>query len=467
MQPATQPIPLSRRAMLHRTGLGLGSLALTSLLHSAGSAAGAPHFPAKAKSIILLFQSGGPGQMDLFDRKPELQKRDGQKTPIAIDKFLPGNTDQLIACPFPFQHYGQCGMELSTLLPNLGGLADHLCLVRSMHTGHDNHTEGTVMLNTGHFTMGRPALGAWISYGLGSGNQNLPTYVVLRDPSGYDTAGSLAWSPGWLSATHGGTEFSSRGVPVPNLRPPAHISPAARRDDLDFLAMLNQQHRQSFPRESELEARIGNYELAARMQTSAATALDLANESQPTRALYGLDDAATAGYGTRCLLARRLVESGVRFVQVYPDQQGQVWDTHSNMKRETEKMCGQTDLPSAGLIKDLQARGLLDSTIVLWAGEFGRLPVSQNGTGRDHNKHAFSLLLAGGGFHGGQTYGATDEFGYKATVNRVSVSDLHATLLHQLGLDHTQLTAEHHGRPDSLTDAPVTGAKVVRELLAR
>ena len=358
-------------------------------------------------------------------------------------------------------------MELSTLLPNLGGLADHLCLVRSMHTGHDNHTEGTVMLNTGHFTMGRPALGAWISYGLGSGNQNLPTYVVLRDPSGYDTAGSLAWSPGWLSATHGGTEFSSRGVPVPNLRPPAHISPAARRDDLDFLAMLNQQHRQSFPRESELEARIGNYELAARMQTSAATALDLANESQPTRALYGLDDAATASYGTRCLLARRLVESGVRFVQVYPDQQGQVWDTHSNMKRETEKMCGQTDLPSAGLIKDLQARGLLDSTIVLWAGEFGRLPVSQNGTGRDHNKHAFSLLLAGGGFRGGQTYGETDEFGYQATVNRVSVSDLHATLLHQLGLDHTQLTAEHHGRPDSLTDAPVTGAKVVRELLAR
>lgn len=453
----------TRRDLLRHTGLGLGSLALASLLQES-TAQAATHHPAKAKSIILLFQSGGPGQMDLFDRKPELQKRDGQKSPIAIDKFLPGNSDQLVACPFPFQRRGQCGMELSTLLPHIGAIADDLCLVRSMHTGHDNHTEGTVMLNTGHFTMGRPALGAWVSYGLGSANGNLPTYVVLRDPAGYDTAGTLAWSSGWLSATHGGTEFNSKGVPVPNLRPPAGVSTEARRDDLDLLASLNERHRKSFPRESELEARIANFELAARMQTAAGDALDLAKESTKTKAMYGLDHAATAGYGSRCLLARRLVESGVRFIQVYPDQQGQVWDTHSNMKPDTEKMCRQTDLPSATLIRDLKARGLLESTIVVWAGEFGRLPVSQNGTGRDHNKHAFSLFLAGGGFANGLTYGETDEFGYKAAVKRVSVSDLHATLLHQLGLDHTKLTAEHNGRADSLTDAVVTGARVVHDL---
>lgn len=456
----------TRRELLRHSGLGLGSLALSSLLHE-DVARAATHHPARAKSVILLFQSGGPGQMDLFDRKPELQKRDGQKSPIAIDKFLPGNSDQLVACPFPFQRRGKCGMELSTLFPHIGALADDLCLVRSMHTGHDNHTEGTVMLNTGHFTMGRPALGSWVSYGLGTANKNLPTYVVLRDPAGYDTAGSLAWSAGWLSASHGGTEFNSKGAPVPNLRPPAGVSPEARRDDLDLLAALNDRHRRSFPRESELEARIANYELAARMQTTAGDVLDLAKESAKTKATYGLDDAATAGYGSRCLLARRLVESGVRFVQVYPDQQGQVWDTHTNMKADTEKMCRQTDLPSAALIRDLKARGLLESTIVVWSGEFGRLPVSQNGTGRDHNKHAFSLLLAGGGFAGGLIYGETDDLGYKAAVKRVSVSDLHATLLHQLGLDHEKLTAKHNGRADSLTDAVVTGASVVHDLLAK
>ena len=455
----------TRRDLLCLTGLGLGSLALASMLRE-GTAKAEPHHAAKAKSIILLFQSGGPSQMDLFDRKPELQKRDGQKSPIAIDKFLPGNLDQLVGCPFSFQRRGQCGMELSTLLPHMGALADDLCLVRSMYTGHDNHTEGTVMLNTGHFTIGRPALGAWVSYGLGSANKNLPTYVVLRDPMGYDTAGSLAWSAGWLSATYGGTEFSSRGVPVPNLRPPPGISPEARQDDLDLLAKLNEKHRNNFPRESELEARIANYELAARMQIAAGDALDLAKESTKTKGMYGLNDPATAGYGSRCLLARRLVESGVRFVQVYPDQQGQVWDTHSNMKADTEKMCRQTDLPSAALIRDLKSRGLLESTVVVWAGEFGRLPVSQNGTGRDHNKHAFSILLAGGGFASGLVYGETDEFGYKATKNRVSVPDLHATLLQQLGLDHTKLTAEHNGRADSLTDAAVTGARVINDLLA-
>jgi Protein of unknown function (DUF1501) len=463
--------PLTRREMLCRSSLGLGGLALSSLLQgegvSAEGKAGGSHFPAQAKAVILLMQTGGPSQMDLFDPKPELQKRGGEKSPIPVDKFLENNSDQLLASPFRFQPRGRCGMELSELLPRLGELADELCLVRSMFTGHDNHTEGMVMFNTGKFTIGRPALGAWVSYGLGSANKNLPAYVVLRDPAGYDTAGSLAWSPGWMPATYGGTEFSSKGAPVPNLRPPSRVSPDARRDDLDLLAKLNEEHRKNFPRESELEARIGNFELAARMQTAATDALDLSREPESVRKLYGLDDPLTAGYGTRCLLARRLVEAGLRFVHVYPDQQGQVWDSHRTLKSDLEKMCRQTDLPSAGLIRDLKSRGLLDSTIVLWAGEFGRLPVSQNKDGRDHNRHAFSLFLTGGGFKGGHVHGETDAFGYKAAVNRVSVSDLQATLLHQLGLDHTRLTFSHNGRPESLTDAAVTGARVVGELLTK
>ena len=459
------PSVTTRRDALRTAGLGLGGLALSALLR--GESRADTHFPAKAQSVILLFQSGGPGQMDLFDPKPELQKRDGQKAPVAVDKFLPGNSDLLVASPFKFRKYGRCGTEMSELLPHLGALADDLCLVRSMHTGHDNHTEGAVMLNTGHFKVGRPAVGAWVGYGLGSANKNLPAYVVLRDPAGYDTAGSLAWTSGWLSPAHGGTEFSSRGVPVTNLKPPAGVSAEARRDDLELLAALNERHRKAFPKELELDARIRNYELAARMQVSAGNVLDLARETLKTRAMYGLDDPASAGYGTRCLMARRLVEAGVRFVHVYPDQQGQVWDTHSNMKAETVKMCRQTDGPSAALVKDLKARGLLESTIVVWAGEFGRLPVAQNGTGRDHNKHAFSLLLAGGGFEGGLTYGETDEFGSKAVVNRVGVPDLHATLLHQLGIDHTKLTADHDGRAETPTDAAVTGAKVVTGLIGR
>ncbi|MCE9560931.1 MAG: DUF1501 domain-containing protein [Planctomycetes bacterium] len=455
----------SRREMLCRTGLGLGGLALSSLLQAEEKGSGAAHFPAKAKSVILLFQSGGPSQMDLFDPKPELQKRGGEKIPLAIDKFLPGNSDTLLASPFKFHKRGKSGTEMSELLPHLGNIADDLCVVRSMHTGHDNHTEGTIMLNTGKFTIGRPSLGSWVGYGLGSANKNLPGYVVLRDPAAYDSAGSLAWSPGWLSAMHGGTEFNSKGIPVPNLRTPGNVTADARREDLDLLAALNDKHKQQFPKEAELEARIRNYELAARMQTAATEALDLAKETAETRKQYGLDDPASAGYGTRCLLARRLVESGVRFIHVYSDQTGQGWDSHSKLKPDLEKMCKQTDQSSAALIRDLKARGLLDSTIVIWAGEFGRLPVSQNADGRDHNRHAFSLFLAGGGFKGGIAHGKTDEFGYKSIENRVSVADLHATILHQMGLDHTKLTVNHHGRDESLTDSTASGAKVVTELL--
>jgi hypothetical protein len=264
-----------------------------------------------------------------------------------------------------------------------------------------------------------------------------------------------------------GTELSTTGTPVLNLNPAESVPAGVRREDLRFLARLNEEHRRDYPHESELEARIRNYELAARMQLSAGGLLDLANESRATRQLYGLDNPVTAGYGLRCLMARRLVESGVRFVQIFPPvrPQFQPWDAHSDVDRENVDICGRTDLPSAGLIKDLKARGLLDSTIVLWSGEFGRLPVSQNGRGRDHNRNAFSLILAGGGFKAGYVHGATDEVGYRAAVDRVSVPDLHATLLHQLGLDHERLTYRHHGSDESLTDARVTRAQVVRELL--
>jgi hypothetical protein len=357
-------------------------------------------------------------------------------------------------------------MEFSELLPEMATLADQLCMVRSMYTEHNNHTEATVMINTGKTSMGRPSLGSWISYAIGSENQNLPSFVVLRDPKKYDTAGSLSWSSGWLPATHQGTEFNSQGTPVPNLFPRAARPAESQRANLEFLARMNEAHRQRYPRESELEARIKNYELAGRMQVAAGEALNIANEPESIRKLYGLDQPASAAYGTRCLMARRLIESGVRFVQVYPDQEGQSWDSHSKLPTDLPRMCRMTDHATAGLLRDLAQRGLLEDTIVLWAGEFGRLPTSQNADGRDHNRHAFTLLVTGGGFRGGLTYGKTDDFGYKAVTDRVSVPDLHATILQQLGIDHQSLTFRHHGRDETLTDAPATGARVVKELLS-
>jgi hypothetical protein len=465
--------------MLRLSGLGFGSLALSYLLHAEGVAGeGAPaggaipndlrpragHFPARARAVIQLMQHGGPSQMDLFDPKPELQKRGGQAFGEDVETFQKGNTSTLLASPFRFHRRGQCGMELSEVLPHLGAVADEITLVRSMHTEHNNHTEALVMMGTGKIFQGRPSLGAWVSYALGTENQNLPAYVVLRDPAGYNTTGKLVWTSGWLPALFQGTEFGSAGTPVLNLRPARPLPDGAQGDNLDLLARLNEEHRRAHPGDTELEARIRNYELAARMQLHAGEVLDLAKETAATRALYGLDDPTTAGYGTRCLLARRLVEAGVRFVQVFP-RPFQPWDSHTDTKAELEKICANTDLPAAGLLRDLKARGLLESTVVLWTGEFGRLPVTQHSKGRDHNRHAFSLWLAGGGFRAGHVHGATDDFGYRAAVDRTSVPDLHATLLHQLGLDHTRLGYRHRGREETLTDAPVSKARVVGELL--
>jgi hypothetical protein len=476
---------LSRRELLRLSGLGLGSLALEYLMLADGLAGEqaerresapvgsdvrpkAAHFPPRARAVIQLVQNGGPSQMDLFDPKPELQKASGKAHSVKVEMFQKGSeANQLLGSPFTFHRRGECGMELSEVIPHLGAVADDFCLVRSMHTEHNNHTEALVMLATGKIFPGRPAWGSWISYGLGSENEDLPAYIVLRDPEGYNTSGSLLWENGWLPALYRGTEFNSQGSPVLNLHPPKPISADAQRDNLEFLARLNERHRRRYPRATELEARIRNYELAARMQLAADQVLDLAEETQATRKLYGLDNPETAGYGTRCLMARRLVEAGVRFVQIFPPvkPQFQPWDSHGNVKTELEAICAKTDLPSAALIKDLKARGLLDDTIVLWTGEFGRLPVSQNNSGRDHNRNAFSLILAGGGFKRGHVHGATDEVGYASVDGRVSVPDLHATLLRQLGLDHRKLTFHHSGRDETLTDAPLTGARVVEEML--
>jgi hypothetical protein len=473
---------VTRRAFLHRTGFGVGSLALTYLLNQEGLLGAErarndqsiaqdlkprpTHFPAAARAMVHFMQNGGPSQMDLFDPKPELQKRGGQPIPKSVEIYQMGNSDKILSCPFRFVKRGQCGMELAEVLPHLGSIADDICLVRSMYTEHNNHTEALVMMSTGKLFQGRPSVGAWVSYALGTVNQNLPAYVVLRDPAGYNTSGKLVWTSGWLPALFQGTEFSSKGSPVLNLQSAVPQPAGVQRAGMEFLAELNREHQRRYPRESELEARIQNYELAARMQLKAGEVLDISKESAATRKLYGLDNPKTASYGTRCLLARRLIEAGVRFVQVFPPV-GQPWDAHADTKGENESICGVTDLPVAGFLRDLKSRELLDSTVVLWTGEFGRLPVSQNGKGRDHNRNAFSLLLAGGGFKAGHAHGATDDFGYAAVAGRVSVPDLHATILHQLGLDHNKVTFPHKGREETLTDAPVTKARVVAELLQK
>jgi len=467
---------LSRRDMLRLSGLGFGSLALNCMLQQGPALAAnsnsldlkpkPPHFDSKARSVIMLMQNGGPSQMELFEHKPDLDKYHGKQHSLKVEMFQTGSEQNtLMKSVFAFKKYGACGMDLSEIIPHIGSVADRICLVRSMHTEHNNHTEALVMFNTGRIFQGKPTLGSWISYALGTENQNLPSYIVLRDPAGYNTSGTLTWTSGWLPALYQGTEFSSQGSPILNLKSAKSQPAGAQADDLEYLARLNRLHQRAYPINGELETRIQNYELAARMQLAAGDLVDVSKESQSTRKLYGLDNPDTAGYGLRCLMARKLVEAGVRFVQIFP-RPSQPWDTHSKTKEELGSICGACDQPSAALITDLAQRGLLDSTIVLWSGEFGRLPVSQNGTGRDHNRNAFSLFLAGGGFKAGYAHGASDEVGYKAAVDRVSVPDLHATILHQLGIDHEMLTFEHSGRNESLTDPSLTGAKVVDALLA-
>jgi hypothetical protein len=413
--------------------------------------------------VICLFQHGGPSQMDLFDPKPALTAHQGKPYPGSLEIHFDKQAGKLLASPFRFRAHGQSGMVLSELIPHTAQIADDITLVRSMTTDSVDHETALRLIHTGKIQAGRPTWGSWVVYGLGTENQNLPAYVVLSDPAGLPVDGVRNWSSGWLPAVYQGTPFRSGSVPVLNLKTPPNVTPAARAHQLRFLNELNHAHLARHEGNTELEARIANFETAAAMQTAVPEALDLSRESAATRRMYGLDNPVTHEYGSRCLIARRLVERGVRFVQLFLE--AQPWDTHSKNAETLKSLCAMSDQPSAALVRDLKQRGLLDETIVLWTGEFGRLPVSQGTDGRDHNRHGFSLWLAGGGFKQGYVHGATDEFGYKSVTDVVPVYDLQATLLHALGLDHRKLTYPHEGRADSLTDHEVTKAKIVPQLL--
>lgn len=454
---------ISRRELFSRVGGGLTGIALASLLADEAratpdesaprlSTARRPHGSPKAMAVIQLFQHGGPSHIDLFDPKPELNTRDGEPMPRSFTDLVQiTEHGGLLGTPFRFRPAGECGVEYSEIVPHTARCADDIALVRSMYTEHNNHEQALWMMHTGRTVSGRPTLGAWVNYALGSENANLPAYVVLRNDSQLPVDGPRNWSSGFLPPRYQGVHFRHTGTPVVHLDPHTPVSDDVKRLRFELLNRLNTAHKASHPAIApQLEARIASYELAARMQTAAAEALDLSKETKETQSLYGLENAKTASYARRCLMARRLVERGVRFVQIMI--RGQMWDTHADNANKTRECCLETDQPTAALLTDLKRRGLLERTLVVWCGEFGRTPVSQGGKGRDHHKQGFSLWLAGGGIKGGQAYGTTDELGYHAVENRVKVADLHATILSLLGLDHRRVAWHLHGRDERLTD---------------
>ncbi len=466
---------IARRELFSRVGTGLTGIALASLLaddalradgdvNDRSHGARSPQFPPKATAVIQLFQHGGPSHMDLLDPKPELNRRNGQKMPKHFTDLVKiSQHGNLLGTPFQFHPAGESGVEYSEILPHTAECADDIAVIRSMFTEHNNHEQALWHMHTGRTFSGRPTLGAWVNYALGSATKDLPAYVVLRNDSSLPVDGTRNWSSGFLPPRYQGVHFRHTGTPVLHLQPTTPVSEKVSRLRNDLLKTLNARHRAANPSiDPQLEARIASYELAARMQVSAAEALNLSQETKETQSLYGLDNKQTAGYGRRCLLARRLVERGVRFVQILI--RGQMWDTHADNANRTKRCCLETDQPTAALLKDLKRRGLLEKTLVIWGGEFGRTPVSQGGKGRDHHKQGFSLWLAGGGIKGGQTYGATDELGYHAVKDRVKVADLHATILHLLGLDHLKIAFHRNGRDERLTD--VYDAKLLKPLLA-
>ncbi len=467
----SSPFAQNRRSFLGGTTGALGTMALAQLLgldsqqvRADSSNALMKQHPPKAKSVICLFQHGGPSQMDLFDPKPELTKNDGKPYQGDIEAHFETQKGNCLASPFKFAPRGQSGIEMCELLPHMAEIADEMTLVRSMTTDSVDHESALRLIHTGKFSLGWPTWGSWVIYGLGSENKNIPAYVVLSDPDGLPVDGAKNWTSGWLPAIYQGAMFRTGTSPVANLASPPHVTPVTQARQLEFLKQLNVMYNKAYPHNSELQARIDNFETAARMQTAVPEVLNLASETKATQKMYGIDNPATAEYGRRCLMARRLIEHDVRFVQLF--LKSQPWDTHSRNSESIKGLCAKTDQPSAALVKDLKQRGLLDSTIVLWTGEFGRLPISQGKDGRDHNRHAFSLWMAGGGFKAGYAHGATDDFGYKSVEKVVTVNDLHATLLHALNIDHHKLSFPYDGRPSTLSDADVTGAKVVTDLLA-
>jgi Protein of unknown function (DUF1501) len=450
---------------------GFGALALQSLLERDGLAKAinplAPkpqHFPAKAKSVIFLFMVGAPSHIDTFDPKPQLKKFEGQKLPESFGKvtsqFTDGSTP-ILACPWNFKQYGQSGLPVSELFPHIARCVDDICFVRNFQTDSVVHAPAMYQVHTGRILMGFPSMGSWVTYGLGSESENLPAYVVMPQPEGTPEGGTPCWGSAFLPAVYQGNLLRPGANPILHLKPPEGMTPQRQRRMLDLLQQMNAMDSEAG--NSELAARISSYELAFRMQTSAPEAVDFSKESEATKKLYGLDEKRTSEFGTRCLLARRMVERGVRFVQIYSGG-GPVsiqWDAHSHLVDNHEKMCGMTDKPIAGLLQDLKTRGLLDSTLVVWGSEFGRLPMSQSGNGRDHNPHGFTMWFAGGGVKGGQAIGDTDEFGLRA-VNPRPMRDFHATLLQALGLDQNRLWYLHNGRHEKLTDF---GGQVIDKVL--
>lgn len=475
---------LTRRQLLQASTFGVGSVALAWLLNEQGLLAAPvrselenrrfdltpkqPHFPPRARAMISLFMQGGPSHLDLLDPKPMLQRYDGQPFPgtIQYDNAAEASS-KVLASPWRFRRCGQSGLEISELLPHLGEVADDITIIRSTRTAVNNHVQSINALNTGRIQAGRPVLGSWLTYGLGAETQNLPAYVVMTDLRNPPVVGVGNWSNGWLPSIYQGTAVRTEEPRILNLDPPAHLRGEPQQRYLSYLNQLNRQHLEERPGELDLEARMASFELAARMQTAAREALDLSTETAATRRLYGLDDPATAEFGTRCLIARRLVERGVRFVQLCT--RNQFWDHHGRILTALPQSCRYVDQPMAALVKDLKSRGLLDSTIVHWGGEMGRLPVIQNDSGRervgrDHNTYGFSIWVAGGGFKGGHAHGATDEFGHHAVQEVVMHYDFQATILHLFGLDHRRLVYRRNGQELTLTDGQP--ARVVRELLA-
>ncbi len=450
---------LTRRDMLVHGGAGFGALALASLLEkqplraAKGTSQHGPHVKPHAKSVIFVFLEGGPSHIDLFDPKPKLHELAGKPLPSSFKPVITpmGEYDApLLADRRKWKRHGESGLWVSNWLPNVAECIDDICVIRSCWANGLNHSNGVCQMNTGRIIGGRPSLGAWVSYGLGTENKNLPAFVVMEDNPGKVVNGPRNWSGGFMPATYQGTPFLPGETPIRNLNTPKGMTDERQRAKLAFLQQLNRQHEATRKDQTELDARIKSYELAFRMQAEAPEAVDLADETAETKSLYGMDKKETETFGRNCLLARRLVERGVRFVQLYHGS-GSKWDAHSGIEVNHTNNCRSSDKPVAGLLKDLKRRGLLNETLVIWGGEFGRTPMSEKGNGRDHNPYGFTMWVAGGGVRGGQTVGKTDEIGLHAIEDRLHVHDLHATFLYALGIDNMQLTYLHNGRPERPT----------------
>ena len=453
--------PTSRREFLQQAGCGFGAVALAALtqeplLGAANAlnpvAAKIPNHKPRAKNVIFLFMEGGPSHLDTFDYKPLLNTLAGQRLPASFKPPLTAMGEAnspLLECKREWKQRGQSGLWVSDWFENVALHADDLTVIRSCASSGINHAGGVCSMNTGSVFGGRPSLGAWVSYGLGTENENLPGFVVIKDSEGTVVNGVRNWGTGFMPAVYQGVEFNAEGVAIKYLDNPKGVSVERQRDKLDLLAALNRQYGETRTDNTELDARIRGYELAYRMQSEAPQAVDLSRETEATRKLYGMDREETAVFGRNCLLARRLVENGVRFVQLYSGA-GSKWDSHKGIEKAHSKLCRSVDQPIAGLLSDLKSRGMLEDTLVIWGGEFGRTPMSEAGDGRDHNPTGFTMWMAGGGLQGGRTIGATDELGLYAVEDRLHVHDLHATILHLLGVDHTKLIYSNKGRPERI-----------------